>query len=84
LSIEYANICSSVRDHRQNFDILYGSEGTKESKWINKKEAWSIWRKVLLKLTAPEMMTSSEASSSEASYQKQYHQKLKFIRGWET
>ena len=37
-----------------------------------------------LKKSAPEVMTSSEASSSEASYQKQYHQKLKFIRRWET
>jgi hypothetical protein len=36
--------------------------------------------KVLLKSNAPEVMTSSEASSSEAPHQKLYHQKLKFIR----
>ena len=32
--------------------------------------------------SALEVMTSSEASSSEAPHQKQYHQKLKFIRRW--
>jgi len=31
--------------------------------------------------SAPEVMTSSEASSSEVPHQKQDHQKLKFIRG---
>jgi len=30
--------------------------------------------------SAPEVMTSSEASSSEAPHQKQDHQKLQFIR----
>jgi len=30
--------------------------------------------------SAPEVMTSSEASSSEVPHQKQDHQKLKFIR----
>ena len=30
--------------------------------------------------SAPEVMTSSEASSSEAPHQKQDHKKLKFIR----
>jgi len=39
LSIGYANICSSVQDHRQNFVFLKGSGRTKESKRINKKEA---------------------------------------------
>jgi len=34
--------------------------------------------------SAPEVMLSSEASSSEAHHQKQDHQKLKFIRRWET
>jgi len=33
-----------------------------------------------LKKSAPELMTSSEVSSSEAPHQKQDHQKLKFIR----
>jgi len=35
---------------------------------------------VLLKSSAPEVMTSLEASSSEAPHQKQDHQKLKIIR----
>jgi len=85
LSIGYANYCSSVHDHRQNFISLKGSERTKESKKINKKEAWSVWRIMLLKFkSAPEVMTSSEATSPEAPHQKQDHQKLKFIRSWRT
>ena len=36
MSIGYANICSSVQDHRQKL----GSGRTKESKGINKKEAY--------------------------------------------
>jgi len=39
LSIGYANICSSVQDHRHNLRSLLGSRRTKESKGINKKEA---------------------------------------------
>jgi len=34
--------------------------------------------------SALEVMMSSEASSSEAHNQKQDHQKVKFIRRWET
>ena len=49
MSIGYANICSSVQDHRQNFISLKGSERTKESKRINKKEVWSVLRMVFLK-----------------------------------
>jgi len=52
LSIGYANICSSVQQHGQNFISLKGSERTKESKRINQKEAWSVWRIVLLKFKA--------------------------------
>jgi len=76
LSIGYANICSSVHDHRIFYISLRGSGRTKESKRINKKKG-SLMR---LKKSAPEVMTSSEASSSEAYHQKQDHQKLKFIR----
>jgi len=58
--------------------------------WMNKWEQWnqqSKWslkhlKKVLLKSSAHEVMTSSEASSSEAPHQKQNHQKLKIIRRW--
>jgi len=80
LSIGYANICSSVQDHRNFFISLKGSERTKESKRINKKEAWSVWINSVPEVqSAPEVMTSSETSSSEAP-----HQKLKFIRSWRT
>jgi len=51
LSIGYANICSSVHDHRQQIlRSLIGSGRTKESKEINKKEAQKH-----LKRTAPEV-----------------------------
>jgi len=82
LSTGYDNICSSVQDHRQKFEIIIRF-------WKNKREQrnqqkGSLKRlkrtapevKVLLKSSAPEVMTSSEASSSEA----EDHQKLKFIR----
>jgi len=39
LSIGYANICSSVKHHRQNVRSSVGSGRTKESKGINKNEA---------------------------------------------
>jgi len=57
LSIGYANICSSVQDHRQNFQCLnysIGFERTNKSNGINKKEAWSIWIKEVLKASGPE------------------------------
>jgi len=58
--------------------------------WKNKWEQWNQqskgslknMKKVLLKFSATEVMTSSEASSSEAPHQKQNHQKLKIIRRW--
>ena len=34
MSIEYANICSSVQDHRQKFKLNIGSGGTNESNGI--------------------------------------------------
>jgi len=50
--------------------------------WKNKREQRNQQKGSLkhLKKSAPEVMTSSKASSSEASHQKQDHQKLKFIR----
>ena len=39
MSIGYANICSSVQDHRQKFKSNIGSGGTNESNGIYKKEA---------------------------------------------
>jgi len=78
LSIRYANICSSVQDHRQKFEIIIRF-------WKNKREQknqqkGSLKRlkrtapevKVLLKSSTPEVMTSSEVS----------HQKLKITKSW--
>jgi len=50
-----------------------GSRRTNESNGINKKETWSVWRKEVLKTSAPEVMMSSEAlhrkhTSSEAHF----------------
>jgi len=41
LSIGYANICSSVKDHRQKFEIIlrFWKNKIKKTKGINKKEA---------------------------------------------
>jgi len=54
-----------------------GTGRTNESNRINKKEALCIWRKVLLKSSAPEVMTC---------HQKQVHQKhlirSKITRNW--
>ena len=85
MSIGYANICSIVQDHKQKFSVYL-----KYRFWKNKWEQWKQQskeslkhlKKVLLKSSAPEVMTSSEASSSEAPHQKQDHQKLKIIRRW--
>ena len=87
MSIGYANIYSSVQNHRQNFSMSYlsiGSGRTNESNGINKKEAWSsedkkLWRQeVHKKLTSSETLSSSEASSPEADVirSSEEHQKL--------
>jgi len=77
LSIGYANICSSVQDHRQK-KIVY----LKIRYWKNKREQWNqqvnealhIWIKVLLKLKCSwSDDVSSEASSSESPHQNQDH-----------
>jgi len=85
LSIGCANICSSVQDHRQKFSVYL-----KYRFWKNKWEQWNQQskgsvkhlKKVLLKSSAPEVMMSSETSSSKAPHHKQDHQKLKIIRRW--
>ena len=38
MSIGYANICSSVQDHRQSFISLRGSERTKKAKESTKRK----------------------------------------------
>jgi len=73
-----------VQVYRTIDKVLISYKVLKEQKRAKESTTWSIWREVLLKLSAPEVMTSSKASSSEASHHKQYHQKLKFIRRWET
>jgi len=86
LLIGHANICSSVQDHRQKFSVYL-----KYRFWKNKWEKWNQQskgslkhlKKVLLKSSAPEVMTSSEAkfiksTSSEArSPEAEDHQKMK-------
>jgi len=49
MSIEYANICSSMHDHRQKFKSNIGSGRTNESNVIYKKEA-CVARKEHLKI----------------------------------
>jgi len=80
LSIGYANICSSVQDHRQNLISLRGSGRTKESKRKQKGSLKLLKKSAPDVQSAPEVMTSSKVSSSEAPHQKQDHQKLKFVR----
>jgi len=82
LSIGIADICSSIQDHRSKFTSL-------QRFWINKREQRNQHKESLkhLKRSAPEVkcswrqsapgvMTSPEAASSEATF----HQKLKFVR----
>jgi len=71
LLIGYANFCSSVQDHIQ-----------KESKDLNKKKLWSIWRR-----TAPEGRSAPEVivllkwwRHQKQVHQKQVHQKLYITR----
>jgi len=86
LSNGYANICSSVQDHRQKFSVYL-----KYRFWKNKWEQWnqqSKWSLKHLKSNAPEVKcswsddlirskfirsTSSEAKSPEA----EDHQEMK-------
>jgi len=75
LSIGYSNICSSVPDYRQKFEIIIRF-------WKNKREQrnqqnWILKRR---KRTAPE----DKVLLKWWHLQKQVHQKLKFIRIWET
>ena len=82
MSIGYANISSSVQDHRQKFEIIIRFWKNKREQKNQQKGSLKCLKrtasevKVLLKSSAPEVMTSSEASSSEV----EDHQKLKIIR----
>jgi len=86
ISIGYANICSSVQDHRQKFKCLYikqvleeqtrAIESTKRKLVLQE----SIWRKERLKRRGFE-------DHQKHSYQKRItrswrHQELKVIRSW--
>jgi len=44
MSIEYANICSRVHDHRQKFISLK----VKYWFWKNKREQWNLQKKLML------------------------------------
>ena len=91
MSIGYANICSSVQDHRQKFKCLY----IKIRFWKNKWEQWNLQKGSLCyKIEFEEdniwrhLKQLIRSSSSEAVYQKltssevEDHQKLKIIRSW--
>jgi len=82
----FVKVCRTIdQNHRQKFSVYLEYRF-----WKNKWEQWNQQskgslkhlKKVLLKSSAPEVMTSSEASSSEAPHQKQDHQKLNIIRTW--
>jgi len=76
LSIGYANICSSVQDHTQLFEIIIRFwKNKREQRYQQKGSLKRLKRTAPEVKSAPKMMTSSEASSSEAS-----HQKLKITR----
>ena len=72
MSIGYANICSSVQDHRQKFEIIIRL-------WKNKREQRNQWKASLkrLKRTAPEV----KVLLKWWRHQKQVHQKH-LIRSW--
>ena len=57
-------------------------EKQKRAKESTKRKLEASEEKCIWSISAPEVMTSLEASSLEASQQKQDHQKLKFIRRW--
>jgi len=81
LSIGYDNICSSVQDHRQKFSVFkfkYGFWRTNESNGINKKEAWSIWRKEILKKRS---FVDKRSRRSWRHQKYSHHQKL-ITRSW--
>jgi len=75
MSIGYANICSSVQDHRQNVISIRFWKNKREQKNQQKGSLELLKKSAPEVQSAPEVMTSSEASSSES-----LHQKLKIIR----
>jgi len=73
LSIEYANICSSVQDHRQKFEII-------SRFWKNKREQRNQQKGSLkhLKRTAPEVKVLLKTKCSWSGDVI----RSKFIRSW--
>jgi len=73
LSIGYANICSSVQDHRKKFEIIIRF-------WKNKREQKNQQKGSLkgLKRTSSEI----KVLLKWWRHQKQFHQKLKITRSW--
>jgi len=78
LSIGYANICSSVKDYRQKFEIIIRF-------WKNKREQRNQQKGSLkrLKRTAPEVKSApvDKVLLKWWRHQKQVHQK-RHIRSW--
>jgi len=73
LPIGYANICSSVQDHRQKFEIIIRFWKNKRKQRYQQKGSLKRLKRTAPEVkSAPEVMMSSEASSSEA----EDHQKL--------
>jgi len=77
LSIGYANICSSVQDHKQKFDIFYKVlKEQKRAKESTKRKLEASEEKCIWSISAPEVMTSSEARSPEA----EVHQEMRDLK----
>jgi len=73
MSIGYANICSSVQDHGKKFEIIIRFWKNKREQRNQQKGSLKRMKRTALEVkSAPEVITSSEASSSEA----EDHQKL--------
>jgi len=93
VSIGYANICSSVQDHRQKFSVLkyIGSEEQKRAmastKWKLVLQG-SIWRKVVMKIIRSwrhqKHLLRSCSPEADVIRCSKDHQELKIIRSWKT
>jgi len=82
MSIAFANICSSVKDHRQKFISLK----FKYWFWKNKREQWNLQRKLMLHARVwrlPESEDPQKLTARSWRYQaSEDPQKLKIIRVW--
>jgi len=86
----FVQVCKTIDKNLMSLWSI-GSGRTNESNGINKKEAWNIWRKEVLKTSGSEEAGVIRSTSSEAGHQKltsseasEDHQELKIIRSWKT